>query len=153
MLTVLAHWADSVSKSRCPSIINVCLCHTWKPASRWTGDFWSVANNWIPLDIFMFCCFNNYFAFKKLGFWVFANQPTVHNGGVSRGRLCGCGCWREWQVTCSPWHVTHNTLHRTVSQKIPPPPGCRLLCHTLSATISKTLQRANHPGLFLAVMN
>ena len=22
-----------------------------------------------------------------------ANQPTVHSGGVSRGRVSGCGCW------------------------------------------------------------
>ena len=26
-------------------------------------------------------------------FWVFANEPTVHKGGVSRGRVCGCGSW------------------------------------------------------------
>ena len=21
-------------------------------------------------------------------------HPVVHNGGVSTGRICGCGCWR-----------------------------------------------------------
>ena len=25
---------------------------------------------------------------------IMANQTTVHSGGVSRGRLTGCGCWR-----------------------------------------------------------
>ena len=34
---------------------------------------------------------------KKMGF--FANQPTVYSEEVNRRRLCGCGCWRSWQVT------------------------------------------------------
>ena len=25
---------------------------------------------------------------------VLAKQPTVRSGGVSMGRVCGCGCWR-----------------------------------------------------------
>ena len=57
---------------------------------------------------------------KKLGFWVFAKQPTVHSGGVSRGRVHGCGCWRYWQVkgdwwhvTCDMWHMTHDRWHVT----------------------------------------
>ena len=28
------------------------------------------------------------------GFGVFANQPTLHSGGVSRGRVCVCSSWR-----------------------------------------------------------
>ena len=39
---------------------------------------------------------------KKVDFWFFANQmpatallpPTVHSEGVSRGRVCDCGCLR-----------------------------------------------------------
>ena len=27
-------------------------------------------------------------------FAVFANHPAVYSGGVSRGRVHGCGCWR-----------------------------------------------------------
>ena len=26
---------------------------------------------------------------------VLANQPPVNSGEVSRGRICGCGCWRH----------------------------------------------------------
>ena len=51
-----------------------------------------IANIGIPLDIFavsMISCGLKFFGF--LGF--FANQPTVHSGGVSRGR--GCGTWRN----------------------------------------------------------
>ena len=31
---------------------------------------------------------------KKCFFAVFANHPAVHSGGVSRGRVHSCGCWR-----------------------------------------------------------
>ena len=34
-----------------------------------------------------FLCFEIF-----LGFGVFSYQPTVHSGGVSRGRVCGFGC-------------------------------------------------------------
>ena len=30
--------------------------------------------------------------FALAGFWVFANQPTAHIGGVSRGQVRGYGC-------------------------------------------------------------
>ena len=36
------------------------------------------------------------------------NQPTENSGGVSRGRVCGCDCWRWWHVTGDRWHVTHD---------------------------------------------
>ena len=48
---------------------------------------------------------------KKFLFWVFANHPAVHNGGVGRGRVCGCGCWRYWHVTGDMW----NTLQGVIS--------------------------------------
>ena len=40
------------------------------------------------------------------------NQSTVHSGGVSRGRLCGCrcGCWRWWQVTGHRGQLTSGIL-------------------------------------------
>ena len=43
------------------------------------------ANVSISLDFFEFLSFYNFLRFDILsGFGVFANQPTVHNGGVSR---------------------------------------------------------------------
>ena len=49
----------------------------------------------IPLDVFGFLLFRFFFGFRI--FWVLGslqfNQPTVHNGGVSRGKVCGCGRW------------------------------------------------------------
>ena len=33
------------------------------------------------------------------------NQPTEHSGLVSRGRVCGCGCWHCWQVTGDRWDI------------------------------------------------
>ena len=35
----------------------------------------------------------DYFFFFGGGGGGFANQPTVDNWVVSRGRVCGCGCW------------------------------------------------------------
>ena len=54
-----------------------------------------IANIDIALDIFVSCGFTDLWYFEKVsGFGVFANRPTVPNGRVSRGRVCGCGCWR-----------------------------------------------------------
>ena len=46
----------------------------------------------------------------KNGFLVLVNKPTVHNGGVSRGGVCGRGCWLSDRclVTSDRWHVTHD---------------------------------------------
>ena len=53
-----------------------------------------IANIGIPLVFFGFFGFNDFLRFEfLLGLIVFASQPTVHNGGVSRGKVCGCGCW------------------------------------------------------------
>ena len=58
------------------------------------------ANIGLPLPIFL---------------GVLANQSTVRDRGVSRGRVCGCGCWLSdrWQVTSDTnmWHVTHDMCH------------------------------------------
>ena len=32
-------------------------------------------------------------------FFVLGKKPFVHNGGVSRDWLGGCGCWRWWNMT------------------------------------------------------
>ena len=32
---------------------------------------------------------------KKVNFWVFVKHPAVYRTGVSRRRVCGCGCWRK----------------------------------------------------------
>ena len=77
----------------------LCLCHRRKLTYRWTGDFWlkeyrlychSSRHFWgfVALMIFSVLIF--------VCFWVFANQQTEpNNGGVSRGRVCGCGCWGQ----------------------------------------------------------
>ena len=55
-----------------------------------------------------------FFAFWNIfGFWVFSNQRPVHNGGVSRGKVCGFGCWRKWLVTGDRWQVKRYTWHVT----------------------------------------
>ena len=77
-----------------------------------------------------------FFSSKSIFFscFSFSFQPTVHNGRVSRGRVCGCGCWLSdrwqvvgdrwhvtgdkvthdrWHVTRDTWHMTHDTWHMT----------------------------------------
>ena len=49
-----------------------------------------VANIGIPLDIFHNCAMMMIF-----GFFFFKDIATVHNGTISRGRVCGCGCWPQ----------------------------------------------------------
>ena len=43
--------------------------------------------------------------FPKTNISVLANQPTVHSGGVSRGRVCGCSCLCWWHETCDSWNL------------------------------------------------
>ena len=71
---------------------------SWKP--RFSVD-WRllvkehIANISIPLDVLFFAVLLIFCILKKKFFFgVFANHSTVHSGGVSRGRVCGCGCWR-----------------------------------------------------------
>ena len=73
-----------------------------------------IGNIGIPLDVFGFCIFNNFLNFS----YGFANQLTVHNGGVYKGRVCGCGCWMlvssdRWQLTRDTWHMKHGAWHMT----------------------------------------
>ena len=52
------------------------------------------------------CCFYDVLGFEKFSdFLLSANQPTVHNVRVSRGRVCGCCGWLQWQVTGDTRHV------------------------------------------------
>ena len=45
-----------------------------------------------PLDVFFGFC-DDFLLFEILfGFGVIVNQPSLHNEGVSRGRVRGCGC-------------------------------------------------------------
>ena len=71
--------------------------HVWKP--RFPVD-WRLfveerfANIAIPLDIFEFCSFDTFLRFDIfLVTLIFANQPTLHSGGVSRGSVRGS--WRQ----------------------------------------------------------
>ena len=52
--------------------------------------------------------------FLALIFWG-GFVPTVYNysGGVSRGRVCGSGCWCYWQVTGDMRHGTWDMGHMT----------------------------------------
>ena len=47
------------------------------------------------------------------GGWGFTNHLNVHSGGVRRGRVWGCCCWRLCQVTGDTRHMTSNTWHVT----------------------------------------
>ena len=40
-------------------------------------------------------------------------HPAAHTGGVSRGRVRGCGCWCKWHVTGDRWYLTPDTWHLT----------------------------------------
>ena len=44
-------------------------------------------------------------------FSVLAIHPSFQCWGDSRGRICGFGFWRWWQVTGDKWHVTPGTWH------------------------------------------
>ena len=56
-------------------------------------------------------CFTYFLCFD---FFVFLlNQLTVLGKGVSRGRVCGCGCWRWWHVTGDRWHMTGESWQLT----------------------------------------
>ena len=58
-----------------------------------------IANIGIPLDVFAVLPFQWFFAFWNIfssGCWNFVNHPTVHSGGVRRGRVCVC--WYYWEV-------------------------------------------------------
>ena len=65
------------------------------PALPWTRNLWSKSLLLILANIDQKIIFLLLFFFFISSF---ANQPPVHSGGVSRRRICGCGCWRRWQV-------------------------------------------------------
>ena len=87
-------------QSVCPIARNSKLCSYGKSFSLLVKE--DMANIGIPLNVF-FGCFDGSMIFFLilLFFWggwgglgVFANHSTVHSAGVSRGRVCGCCCWR-----------------------------------------------------------
>ena len=49
-----------------------------------------IANIGIHLEVFGTYFFNDFFfaIWQYLEFWLFASQPTVHYGGISRGTVC-----------------------------------------------------------------
>ena len=120
------HWfscyADSVNKSLFPS---VCFFPSWKPrlpvdwrllVEEGIANIAKLEDSFSPQKVVtMFCVFE-----KVWFFWVFASQPTVHSGRVSRGTVFGYGCWQYCQVTGYTWHgiwVTWHTSCDTVCDK------------------------------------
>ena len=76
---------QSVITDDSESSVCVCVCHHRNPGSWWTGEFGSksLLIKLAYLKTFLcFCCFVAFVHFDiLLGFWVFTNQPHMHNGG------------------------------------------------------------------------
>ena len=82
----------------------------------WTGDFWS---NCITKKLFFFLkvwTILGVVNFFSWGFWlicwfyktklsVLVILLSVHSGRENPGRVCGCGCWRWWQVKPERWQI------------------------------------------------
>ena len=77
-------------------------------ASRWTGDLWLTRRRFYFWNVRIIFGVLIFFGF--LGS-VLVNQPSVHSGRVSNGRVCGCASWRRWKVTGDGWHMTPGTRH------------------------------------------
>ena len=102
----------------------LCKRHRPGPDTAQTGDFWSKTillklkkNSYILICYFFcFCYFFGFYIFLLFFFIenslvfqeffsVLVNQPTVHSGLVSRGRVRGCQCWLWrwlWLWLCRP---------------------------------------------------
>ena len=66
---------------------------------------------WLAIILFFCCC-----CWKSLQFsGVLGSLQTsiLCTGEVGRGRVCGCGYWLWWQVTCDRWQVTHDIWNIT----------------------------------------
>ena len=85
------------------------MCHRPGPGTAWTGDFWLKCiaklkmletlffwKVWTFLKVLKYFWILGKYAgwFLKTKIVVLVNQRTLHSGGVSRGRVDGCGCWR-----------------------------------------------------------
>ena len=93
--------------------LSVCLYHRRKKTvSCWTSGQRAYCLYWYTSRYFQILWFNELFWVLTF-FWVIANPPTVHNGGVSRGRFCDCGWRRFWHVTGNRWHATCFKWHKT----------------------------------------
>ena len=69
-----------------------------------------------PLEFFLVfsCLFNDFFALRIfVSFLVLCELATVYIGVVNRGRVCGWGCCRKWQLTCDRWQMTSDIWHLT----------------------------------------
>ena len=99
-------------------LVAMSVCHVLSPpgnhASGWTRDLWSksvslILPNWKK----------GYFTGGLMIYWKEEEEKIrggclgvlVHSGEVSRGRKCGCGCWRRWQVIRNTRHATIDTWH------------------------------------------
>ena len=93
----LRRFSQRVAMSVCLSVcLSVCVCHRKTPTSRRRKNFWLNGELLILacIDIiFFFFFFQSMICCVFSTFLGFRSQPNVDNGGVSRGRVCGCGCW------------------------------------------------------------
>ena len=136
-----------------PEIITISSKNQRAYSKYWhtSGRFWVLYFQWFYE-----------FWILVMGFGVFANQPNVHNGGVNKGRVCGCGCWMlvtsdRWQVTRNTLHVKHDTWHITsdtwhlTCDTIPPPLSVSVR-FGIGGNI-RTRQEIQHPRMryFLAI--
>ena len=85
--------------------MSVCVCHLGQPVSLWTEDFWSKSKLLIFAYLYPFIVFFCHFQDNLLC------QPSVHNGGVRKGRVCGCWSSDRGQDTGDMQHATCDTIH------------------------------------------
>ena len=111
IFTEMAHWADSISKLQCAYVMCCVSVPLGKPHLPVNWRLLSKRVSlifWRPLDIFRFCCFNNFLHF--LIFHVFGSLQTsllYIMGELALGGSMAVGVCDRWQVTgdSCPRHV------------------------------------------------
>ena len=84
------HCIGPVYKLQC---LSRCLSMLGNPASRWTGDFLSKSVSLIQAYLWTFSGVGHYDILFV--FWGPRKPAYLNSWGVSRGRICGCGCWSQ----------------------------------------------------------
>ena len=106
----------------------VCACAIAEnplPGALETSGLWALCEYWPAITYKKNQCWWICAFLKLVGFWYFANQPTVDKGEVNGGTVCCYEWWRlwqetgerwqvtgdRWQVICDKWHGTCGTWH------------------------------------------